>query len=323
MRALLNLAAAAALQRAMHLARALLFPLQLANVRVVLAVRLLRGGEAGLLNWRRCRGVWAQLSCQTMRARLIACMSLLAGLLAQQDSPPLDASAAGAAKRIWGARLQEQQELWFRRSVTLQKPAKAATLVFSCDNGCTVFLNGQKVGASDDWETLTIVDVTEAMLAGDNTLAVHAVNTSSSAAMAVWLYWQDETGAAGEVVSGKDWRVAEQEFVGWAENKFDDRKWPFAVEQGDAKFGKNVYNGKPREIVYRLAFHQSAEAMAKHLHALRCARNAADAERALEAMERALNEARAKVWKMREAEMRKSAGAGTPAKKVPVEKAKQ
>lgn len=229
-------------------------------------------------------------------------MFLLAAASAQQDVPALDPSAAGPAQRVWSAKMLDRQELWFRRAFKVPKAARRATLVFSCDNRCDVHLAGRKVAEGDDWEKLNVVDVTQDLQVGDNVIAIHAINEGSCAALAAWLFWEDQDGVAHEVVTDKQWKVGEEEVEGWATGAFDDRRWQQAVSEYETEFGKNVYNGTPRAVVYRMAFTWWADDIAKALEALRCARDSKEAGKALDALDRAVNEARAAVWEARAAE---------------------
>ncbi len=241
---------------------------------------------------------------------MITSWFLLTALAAQQEVLPADVQAPGPAQRIWSAKMLDRQELWFRRSFAVPKAARRATLVFSCDNRCDVHLVGRKVAEGDDWEKLTVVDVTADLQVGDNVIAIHAVNEGSCAALVAWLFWEDDAGVVHEVVTDKLWKVGEQEVDGWAAVKFDDRRWQQAVSEYATEFGLNVYNGAPRGVLYRMAFTKAADDIAKALETLRRARDSKEAGKALEALDRAVNDARTAVWKAREAEVKAKKGVG-------------
>src|SRR5262249_5752496 len=97
------------------------------------------------------------------------------------------------AKRIWSATILGQQEVWFRRTLDFQKPGNKPRLYFSCDNECTVFVNGREVGTCTDHQSLTIVRL-EQPLNGKVTVGAQENNTGTDAAMSLWLLWDDAGG---------------------------------------------------------------------------------------------------------------------------------
>src|SRR5262245_40006652 len=80
--------------------------------------------------------------------------------------------SAAPAKRIWSASMQEQQEVWFRRTVDLAKPGTKVRVWFSCDNECEVFVDGRQVGTGNDHQQLTLARLAQP-LTGKVTIAVH------------------------------------------------------------------------------------------------------------------------------------------------------
>ncbi len=128
-------------------------------------------------------------------------------LFAQEVRPDgLESLAAGPAERIWSDQTRNGQELWLRRSVAISKPVKSASLVVSCDDRFKVYVNGKLMAQEIGWQKLVIVDVTEQLRDDDNTIAVHATNEGGSAALALWLTWEESAGGGGEVVTDGDWR---------------------------------------------------------------------------------------------------------------------
>jgi len=224
--------------------------------------------------------------------------AVLAGSLCAQQDPPtlLDPNAAGPAQRIWCADMQEQQVVWLRRHFAIEGKATAARLVFSCDNECTVFVNGVEVGASKAWEEVTVVDLEQLeQLDRDNVIAVQATNTGGPAALACWLCWTDAAGAH-ELESDPQWRVSTAPAAGWEAREFDGKDWVPATANFTAEFGRNVYNGVPTRIVVHNRYSPAADAIERGLAALRTAKDRDAALRALDDIERAVMAARRQVW---------------------------
>lgn len=203
------------------------------------------------------------------------------------DAPP--------AKRIWAAQTQDQQEVWFRRTIDLAKKSTSTQVSFSCDNECTVFVNGQAVGACDHHQNLTVVDL-GALPEGKVTLAVHATNTGGPAALVLWFVWSDADGRH-HVVTDAQWRVSEEEVEGWQSTTFDDSLWALAAANQESAFGRCTYNALPKLVHRNNAYTLALAPIEKAVAALRTVRDQAGALSALDDLERAVAQARAQVWR--------------------------
>lgn len=188
----------------------------------------------------------------------------------------------------------EHQELWFRRQVTIPKGARAARVIVSCDNECTIFVNGERIAAADDWQNLVVIDI-DALRVGANAIAVHAKNTGGPAALALWLTWTDAAGAGHEVVTDKSWRCATAQADGWNAPGFDDTAWQPAEEMGQTPFACTLYGGQPRGFVFVNRFTAATAAIQRALDVMRSARDDQTALRSLDAIERAIMQARRRI----------------------------
>lgn len=231
-----------------------------------------------------------------MKPLSVALLALLlpAAALAQDaELPPVLAPAAsGPAQRIWGD--EAWPDVCVRRAFEVRGAAKGGRLVFSCDNECTVFLDGVPLASADAWEVVTVVEV-EQLAPGDHVVAIAARNTGGPAALACWLTWTDADGAH-EVVTDAGWRVAAAAPDDWQAVGFDDTQWAAATANFTSIYGLNLYNGKPVRIAVHNRFSKVADAIEKAMQDLRAARDRAAALRALDAVDRAMVAARAQVW---------------------------
>lgn len=198
------------------------------------------------------------------------------------------------AKRIWAAQTKDQQEVWFRRTLDLPKNATSAQVSFSCDNGCTVFVNGQAVGACDDHQDLTVVDL-GAQPEGKVTLAVHAKNSGGPAALVLWFTWSSAEGSH-HVVTDAQWRVSEAEVEGWQSATFDDSRWALASANFESAFGRCTYGGTPKLVHKSNAYTLALAPIEKAVATLRTVHDREGALKALDDLERAVARARAQVW---------------------------
>lgn len=233
------------------------------------------------------------LSCMKVIALSILAASV--SLVAQKPLPFPD--SADPAKAVWCAAGEGVQNVWFRRVVQIGKGCTAMRVYLSCDDEANVFIDGTQVGRHLSHQNLTVFDLLPPE-AGALTIGVHAKNWGSNAALAAWIVWRD---AAGEhsVVTDAEWKLTTTETADWGKPKFDDRRWePAAVnDRRSAVFGRTVYNGAPNVVYIISAFLPSVEPIEQALARLREAPDRDAAAKALEALDRAVMEARAELWK--------------------------
>lgn len=163
---------------------------------------------------------------------------------------------------IWDERAGADEELFFRRTFAVGEGAANARLAVSCDNHSRIFVNGERVGAGDAWETPVVVDVTKELRVGDNVLAVHGSNDGGPAGLVVRLSWR-EGDAGREVVSDALWSCSDDDPDGWNTLGFDAAKWravtvlaalgdpdaPWTRILGDGALGSNVPDDAPQVAV--------------------------------------------------------------------------
>src|SRR5690606_396321 len=118
-----------------------------------------------------------------------------------------------------------------RRRFRLEAAPQHATLRVTCDNHSRVWINGQRVAASDSWEQPVAADVAAHLRAGDNVVAVHGSNDGGPAAMALRLQWQIGE-QRFELVGDGQWRCGSDDPDGWDTAAFDDAAWPAATVLG-------------------------------------------------------------------------------------------
>ena len=81
-----------------------------------------------------------------------------------------------SVKWIWKDKSATTETIYARRQWTLNSPMKSSKLSITCDNGFTAYVNGQKVGSGNQWETHYEFDIKKYLHNGDNVLAVQAHN---------------------------------------------------------------------------------------------------------------------------------------------------
>lgn len=127
----------------------------------------------------------------------------------EQEKPALVDAAqlreGPAAEWIWGP--NENQNYVFQKEFSVSEPVRTATLLASCDNRMTVFLNGKQVAASDNWQQAVQVDVQKHLKPGPNVLVVEGANEGGAAGLAVKLVIIPRSGHPAYVFTDKSWRV--------------------------------------------------------------------------------------------------------------------
>lgn len=130
---------------------------------------------------------------------------------------------------IWHGNAREGQEVFFRRQFTLPAAPRSAHLAITCDNHFRIFVNGERRGASDTWETPRLLDVTKDLRGGDNAIAVQGWNDGGPAGLCLRLSWTLPDGEVGTVVSDAAFRVSDDDPDDWYKVGFADAGWAAAT----------------------------------------------------------------------------------------------
>jgi len=152
-----------------------------------------------------------------------------------------------SVKWIWNNESAGTETIFARRQWTLNSPLKSSKLSITCDNGFTAFINGQKVGSGNQWETHYEFDIKKYLHNGDNVLAVEAHNEGTVAGLAAKVKLVSANGSTRQIVSDNEWIVANKKASGWMAPSVDTTGWKNAVvtgKMGDSPWG-DVFSKKP------------------------------------------------------------------------------
>jgi hypothetical protein len=136
-------------------------------------------------------------------------------------------------KWIWDQQGGETKHTcWFRKTFKLPKKHKAvrAVIRLTADNGYTLFVNGRKIGAADNWYEVGQYDVTDAVTAGENMLAIEGRNVDGPCGLLVAMTVVLDNGTIISVASDGSWRTTLKQADGWEKAGFDDGEWTKARE---------------------------------------------------------------------------------------------
>lgn len=98
-------------------------------------------------------------------------------------------------------------------------------LTLSTDNADAVYVNGQLLGSSSNWQQAS--SYTVPLQSGENVIAVKGMDAGGVAAFIAALSW-----SSGSAVSDGTWKVATTDQAGWTEVGFDDSGWVDATTYG-------------------------------------------------------------------------------------------
>lgn len=121
------------------------------------------------------------------------------------------------------------QTVYFRKKFTVSADSIAsAQCAFTADNQFALWLNGKKIGLAENFSQLYTFDVTEAVVSGENALAVSAKNTGDSinpAGLIGFIAITNKEGNTTVIPTNGEWRVSDQEVSNWETSNFDDSSW--------------------------------------------------------------------------------------------------
>ena len=135
--------------------------------------------------------------------------SLERGTATEQPSQPTIAdevfTSGQTPQWIWG----EDNNKNYVLSTTFEATGiKAARLMASCDNVGTVFINGNQVATSTEWQQPMSADVTTHLVDGTNSIQAQVSNQGGIAAFVLKLVWQANDGTLHSLASDTSWKVS-------------------------------------------------------------------------------------------------------------------
>lgn len=163
---------------------------------------------------------------------------------AQPNGKPLKAPESLAFRWIWShseaARSDPGGRVVFRKEFQLDSLPQSARGVATCDNEFTLFVNGRRVAASDQWNTPAIFDLTRYLRQGKNLIAIEAVN------------WPDPPSGKGKDVKGNNPAGLAFLAAGWnGENRVwklssdDTWSWSKSRDEGWQRSDSPIKDWKP------------------------------------------------------------------------------
>jgi putative heme-binding domain-containing protein len=167
---------------------------------------------------------------------LIAAFAVVIGLVDARVAPAADPTP----EWIWSnPKPKDNERAFFRRVIELEGKPKSAAFVGSCDNGMTLFVNGQSLGESNDWHTPLKQDLTKNLVEGKNVVAIRGRNDEGVAALVGKITLETADGKKETIVTDDKWLASADDTSGWQKVDFDDSKWIKPSSLG--KYGKEPW----------------------------------------------------------------------------------
>lgn len=119
---------------------------------------------------------------------------------------------------------------FFRKTIAIAADRKIAKAKFvvTADNACELFVNGQQLGGNNDWRQINEIDMTKALQAGSNLLAIQATNGGQGpnpAGLIGRYVIEFEQGPALVGDIDQTWKAGRRRHAEWNASKFDDSAW--------------------------------------------------------------------------------------------------
>jgi Protein of unknown function (DUF1549)/Protein of unknown function (DUF1553)/Planctomycete cytochrome C len=162
-----------------------------------------------------------------------------------KKGPAIDGPPLARAQWVWthpeARRAAPPETVFLRRIWKLDGKPSRAVATLTADNAFELFVNGQSLAKSDNWNAPVQVDVTAALIAGDNVIALSATNggsTPNSAGAIAEIATISSEGKRLETLStDASWHVAGNAPAEWTRADFDARGWKPASVLGDGTIG--------------------------------------------------------------------------------------
>jgi putative heme-binding domain-containing protein len=136
------------------------------------------------------------------------------------------------------AKAQSSGDAWFRFSFQLGSMPVKAVLLAAAAHTVEAYVNGNRAGVANGFESAITVDVTSFLRRGTNVLATRVTSASDPAAFRLMVELAFADGKQLWVVSDRFWRASSREIPDWKEVQFPDETWAFAFAHGAAGLQK-------------------------------------------------------------------------------------
>ena len=161
---------------------------------------------------------------------------------------------------IWHPTAQSDNAVvYLRREFTLDPTTKVKSAILKCtaDNAFTIYLNGERLGAGDDWAQDYAFNVAAKLRPGKNVIAVQARNAGGPCGFRLDLRVTPEQGDDIWVLSDRRWLATATEQPNWTGPDFPATGWVLVsviARYGSAPWATDGTGGSLRSMLMRKEF---------------------------------------------------------------------
>ncbi len=116
---------------------------------------------------------------------------------------------------IWSYKLASVQTVYFQRQFRISKRVQAAKMLMTCDNACTAWLNGHRIGSGSLWRVDHLHHLKRFLQPGENLLSVKGQNYGGPAGLLARLTIRSVVGAKKVIATDGKWRCFAAKPAGW------------------------------------------------------------------------------------------------------------
>jgi len=164
--------------------------------------------------------------------------ALLLGLSGTSGAPVAWAVDSGEAQWIWFPERDPHAvpatTRYFRKSWIFTAP-ESGRIEITCDDSYVLYVNGQRIGAGNQWQQLDSYDLLPYLVPGQNVIAVVATNDTagSSAGLMARVIVKSRGHTAISYSTDATWKSASKEYTNWTGRNFNDSRWVAARSLGE------------------------------------------------------------------------------------------
>lgn len=164
----------------------------------------------------------------------------------------LGASTLSAAEPQWiwagegNPQAAPSANAYFRVTFQVENP-QSGQVEITADNTYSLWINGERIGAGNDWQQIDRFDVTSRLLKGKNVIAVLGQNSDGPAGLVARVTIKDSGNRIVTASSGAEWKTAISSQPMWWAVDFKDDAWKAAHVFGE--LGKTAPWGAGAKIV--------------------------------------------------------------------------
>lgn len=132
---------------------------------------------------------------------------------------------------------------------------QAGWIKASCDNACTIYLNGQRVAGSDDWQSPVRIDVTKYLKDGKNQLTAKVTNQGGVAGFILKLAVMNGQGDVSHITTDTTWTIqAPVDAAVVARGTYGSQPWGKVLDAAELASGvpNGTFEVQPGFVVEKL-----------------------------------------------------------------------